>query len=542
MQCTALIVSHGGEFVSAGTLHQRSVLIWRCRRFKATRTFALCELTSWQNEIHVEYMRRRYWHVLLHCLVAFTVNSINARPEERSGHRLLMSAVWPKTFDLGAHDLIQPAREKRDKTAVPAVYVEGGCWFWPSSIITFPRPGIRDVPVPRMTPLVDVPSEAGWNLLGVKYTLYDFCTPDSHSELRRLDLGRVQQRAVKGDTVKVQGPTNKPLEEYEYLTELKAVEMPSPLFDVGPDIPLEDRVYEETLPDDAPVFVNQLIEQLPSDLMQKVGETHDLWKHTRLTQDECQRLHPRVMRDHDIGNVFTHAQVELGTKRQWDELFEKLFKPKNKLRAGRRAARDNIAQLHCVKMWDQYRLNTTSENEADLVRGALKDEFDKFVWMIWCSGSRIIQYESKLRRKGRIVTDGNPARSASSVLLMQNPNLPYRPLILTHGHRVPFRTISYGATEGEDGDGSQEGNGGAEGMRQEEEESESEESALLQTLVRDRRAQQIQMYEDEESSGGEGRSTTTRPRRPVRGGPCSVSRVGGIVNGTPIMSPIRRQS
>ncbi|KAG7439863.1 uncharacterized protein BT62DRAFT_1013412 [Guyanagaster necrorhizus] len=74
--------------------------------------------------------------------------------------------------------------------------------------------------------------------------------------------------------------------------------MPEKSYDYRPDLPPQDRIYDEQYPEHAGTFLNQVLQQYVSDMLQKVGWVKCGWEHSPLTQNERRMVD--ILRKEDL--------------------------------------------------------------------------------------------------------------------------------------------------------------------------------------------------------------------------------------------------
>ncbi|SJL18187.1 uncharacterized protein ARMOST_21765 [Armillaria ostoyae] len=367
-------------------------------QFKATRIQGFASLVKWQNEELDMRVRVQYGPVLLTSLVTFMVNSIYARPEERSGHKELMRAVWPRTSSPGGRCMILPCSKKIDGTEEPGPYAEGGCWWIPGTAIEWPGYDVERVRIPQCEGSIRVRSEAAWDLLGPKETFEAFCSPDRHAKRQQSSVARRGRRQVRGPAS--EGQHAAPLPETESHPEQTTI---SPA--VRADLAAGDRMHEEVFREHSRISLHQLLQHMVSDYMLMAGETKDRWKHVRMAQEERRRTDIGIMQEPDLGGVFTHA----------------------------RTIQDNRLRRRPVK-------ELQSLKNVEGVRTALKKGFDQLLWCVWSDGRRVYIYS---KTSGELIHPhgGDDVASMSAVRLIRNPNpaFSHKRFIMTLGHQPALR-------------------------------------------------------------------------------------------------------
>ncbi|KAG7439378.1 uncharacterized protein BT62DRAFT_924773, partial [Guyanagaster necrorhizus] len=222
------------------------------------------------------------------------------------------------------HHMILPCTRKRDGTDEPGPYAEGGLWWIPSSVIAWPT----------------------WN--------------------------------GGGCTRKAKGRPEGPMLKTERLA--RQIEMPEKSYDYGPDLPPQDQIYDEQYLEHAGTFLNQVLQQYVSDMLQKVGQAKCGWEHSPLTQNEWRMVDIRIMKENDLRGVLTHARMHEGTESQWNSLFDNIFWTLNELNARKqRSARSNWGKMKSIKMWEGFVHDMSSSRQVEDMRRALKRAFDEFL-------------------------------------------------------------------------------------------------------------------------------------------------------------------
>ncbi|KAG7439099.1 uncharacterized protein BT62DRAFT_924922 [Guyanagaster necrorhizus] len=403
----------------------------------------------------------------------------------------------------GDHHMILSCMRKRDRTDEPGPYAEGGLWWIPSSVIAWPTRNGSGTRIPRCESVIQVPSEAGWNLLGIRKTLNEFCSEDSRMKQRQLVEWKPTGQVI-GCTRKAKGRSEEPMPKTERLA--RRIEMPEKSYDYGPDLPPEDRIYDEQYPEHARTFLNQVLQQYVSDMLQKVGRAKCGWEHSPLTQNERRMVDIRIMKENDLGGVLTHARMHEGTESQWDSLFDNIFRTPN--------------ELNTRKQW--------SARMEDM-RRALKRAFDEFLWCVWSDSTWVCVYEKsggELIKPEQVRKEDLPC---SAVRLIRNPWIENWRFDITSGHMPALWNVE------EWGDREDEEEIMAIIEREErEKQKEMDMQEREDRILRERR-------EEEESSEDEAepdiRRQITDEREPI-----TMEGNRGMLLGEPIVSPTQRRN
>ncbi|KAG7443833.1 uncharacterized protein BT62DRAFT_921501 [Guyanagaster necrorhizus] len=195
---------------------------------------------------------------------------------------------------------------------------------------------------------------------------------------------------VIGCTRKAKGQPEEPMLKTERLAQ--QIEMPEKSYDYGPNLPPEDWIYDEQYPEHAGTFLNQVLQQYVSDMLQKVGWVKCGWEHSPLTQNERQMVDIHIMKENDLGGVLTHARMHEGTESQWDSLFDNIFRTPNELNTRKRqSARSNWGKMKSIKMWEGFVHDMSSSPQVEDMQRALKRAFDEFLWCVWSDSTQNVE-------------------------------------------------------------------------------------------------------------------------------------------------------
>ncbi|KAG7443531.1 uncharacterized protein BT62DRAFT_921990 [Guyanagaster necrorhizus] len=141
--------------------------------------------------------------------------------------------------------------------------------------------------------------------------------------------------------------------------------MPEKSYDYGPDLSPEDWIYDEQYSGHARTFLNQVLQQYVSDMLQKVGQAKCGWEHSPLTQNEWRMVDICIMKENDLGGVLTHARMHEGTESQWDSLFDNIFQTPNELNMRKQwSAWSNWGKMKSIKMWEGFVHDMSSSRQV----------------------------------------------------------------------------------------------------------------------------------------------------------------------------------